>query len=198
LASTTFAVDFSLPPGPLSAKLARRNCWTYLWIARSLLRFLEDGLETHIAKEEQVLSPQLRPLIPADDRLIDEMVAEHDLIHIKRDDVQTALAVVLADYDDLRSERRELRTALTSGPPAGPSIIRVRHALEIVVKKLRVHFESEEELVFLLVAQFLNSEVLDRIAANMAAFGEISAPQAPQPRLRVPRLLLLLYRVTIE
>jgi hypothetical protein len=57
-----------------------------------LLEFLETELETHISKEEGPLFPRLEASLPADDQLIDKMVAEHDLIRIKRDEIRTTLA----------------------------------------------------------------------------------------------------------
>ena len=79
---------------------------------RDLLRYLETTLETHIAKEEGPLFPRLKAALPPDDRLIDEMIAEHDLIRIKRDDVQVVLLEILGSHDDLRAEREALRSAM--------------------------------------------------------------------------------------
>jgi iron-sulfur cluster repair protein YtfE (RIC family) len=50
-----------------------------------VLNYLNGPLERRIAKEEGPLFPRLRAGLPADERLIEEMVAEHDLIRIKRD-----------------------------------------------------------------------------------------------------------------
>jgi iron-sulfur cluster repair protein YtfE (RIC family) len=139
--------------------------------AWSLLRFLEYELETHIAKEEGPLFPRLKAALPASDRLIDEMVAEHDLIRIKRSDVRELLAEILGDHDDLRVDRASLRAALAQAPGSGAPLRRVEQAVDTVAAKLRVHFENEEELVFPLAPDLLNQDELDQVAAEMAAVG---------------------------
>lgn len=137
--------------------------------AQSLLQFLEDELETHIAKEEGPLFPRLKGALPADDRLIDEMVAEHDLIRIKRDDVRTVLARLLDTHDDLRLDRDALRVTLAETISASAALPHIRDAVAVVSAKLRVHFENEEELVFPLAPELLSGDELERIAVEMTA-----------------------------
>jgi len=131
---------------------------------RSLLEFLEGGLETHIAKEEGPLSPRLKAALPGDDRLIDEMVAEHDLVRMKRDDVRAVLDGLTASHDDVRQARGELRGAL-----GRPSTTALKEAVGTVAEKLRVHFENEEDLVFPLVADLLSSDDQAQVVQEMAA-----------------------------
>jgi hemerythrin-like domain-containing protein len=142
--------------------------------AWSLLQFLEHELETHIAKEEGPLFPRLKAALPAGDRLIDEMVAEHDLIRIKRGDVRELLEELLGGHDDLRVDRAALRAALAQA--GGLPFNRIDRAVETVAEKLRVHFENEEELVFPLAPELLSSEELEQVAAEMAALDSPAAP----------------------
>jgi hemerythrin-like domain-containing protein len=145
--------------------------------ARLLLQFLENELETHIAKEEGPLFPRLKAALPAGDRLIDEMVAEHDLIRIKRGDVRDLLAEVLAGHDDLRVDRAALRAALAQAGGVAASLRRIERAVDTVAAKLRVHFENEEELVFPLAPDLLGETALEQVAAEMAAIDAQAATE---------------------
>lgn len=134
------------------------------------LAYLENELELHIAKEEGPLFPRLKAALPAGDRLIDEMVAEHDLIRMKGDDVRTAILAVLDGHDDLRADAAALRTVAeraASGAPHPARLAELKRAAAALVEKLSVHFENEEELVFPLAPQLLDAAILDRIAAEM-------------------------------
>jgi hemerythrin-like domain-containing protein len=143
--------------------------------AWALLEYLEGDLETHIAKEELPLFPRLKAALSVDDRLIDEMVAEHDLIRIKRSDVRTVLADLLETHDGLRLDRESLRATLAGSVQPRVSLPRIQRAVDIIAAKLRVHFENEEELVFPLAPDLLSSEELDRVATEMAAIGNAAA-----------------------
>jgi len=154
---------------------APQTAETGLTEAWSLLLFLEHELETHIAKEEGPLFPRLKAAMPAGDRLIDEMVAEHDLIRIKRGDVRDLLAEILGGHDDLRLDRAALRAALGQTRHAPATLAHIQQAVETVDSKLRVHFENEEELVFPLAPELLSADELDQVAAEMAAIGDPAA-----------------------
>jgi len=140
--------------------------------AGTLLQFLEGELETHIAKEEVSLFPRLKAALPVDDRLVDEMVAEHDLIRMKGSDLRAVLGTLLDHHDDLRLGREQLRAALAGSLRDGASPAQVQHAVGVVDAKLRVHFQNEEELLFPLALELLSSAELGRIAAEMAALAE--------------------------
>ncbi len=74
------------------------------------LAYLETALELHIVKEEGALFSRLKAALPAGDRQIDEMVAEHDLIRMKGDDVRSAILDLLEGHDGLRADAPALRT----------------------------------------------------------------------------------------
>jgi hemerythrin-like domain-containing protein len=137
----------------------------------AVLEYLNGALERHIAKEEGPLFPRLKAALPADDRLIDEMVAEHDLIRIKRDALQRVIDVLDGGHQTLRAEFQTLRTAVagvesrTDG--SGKWLTKLAAAVHSVVEKAEVHFENEEELVFPLAAQLLDTATLDRIEQEM-------------------------------
>jgi iron-sulfur cluster repair protein YtfE (RIC family) len=139
-----------------------------------VLDFLTGALELHIAKEEGPLFPRLKAALPVDDRLIDEMVAEHDLIRIKRDALRSVIMDVLdGGHKEVRAEFRALRATVATvesqadGP--GAWLTALASAVHGVVGKAEVHFENEEELVFPLAAQLLDAVTLDCIAAEITA-----------------------------
>jgi len=162
----------ALTAGVTGGMLATQPALNQTWL---LLQFLEDELETHIAKEEGPLFPRLKAALPAGDRLIDEMVAEHDMIRMKRGDVESVLAHLIENHDGLRLNREFLRGALAGTGEPHASLLSIQHAVGVVATKLRVHFENEEELVFPLAKEFLTSEELEQVAAEMAALGDAAA-----------------------
>ncbi len=138
------------------------------------LAFLEHDLEVHIRKEEEPLFPLLKAALPADDRLIDEMVAEHDQARLKRADLRAILEELCGGHDDLRRERDHLRAALvvTTDRPTTAAISALRRAARAVLQTLRVHFQNEEELVFPLAPQLLTAEQLAEAGRQMIAIDQ--------------------------
>lgn len=138
------------------------------------LAFLEHDLEVHIRKEEEPLFPLLKAALPADDRLIDEMVAEHDQARLKRADLRAVLEELCGGHDDLRRERDHLRAALvvTTDRPTTAAISALRRAARAVLQTLRVHFQNEEELVFPLAPQLLTAEQLAEAGRQMIAIDQ--------------------------
>ncbi|HLZ69703.1 MAG TPA: hemerythrin domain-containing protein [Dehalococcoidia bacterium] len=134
------------------------------------LAFMENELELHIAHEEGPFFPRLKDAMPAGDRLIDEMVAEHDLIRMKGDAVRAAIFEVLDGHDELRSEAAALRALAeraAEGMPQPQRLAELKQAAAALVEKVSVHFENEEELVFPLASQLLPAGILDQIAQEM-------------------------------
>ncbi len=122
------------------------------------LAFLHTGLETHIRKEEQPLFVPLRAALPADDRLIEEMLAEHDQARMKRDDLRDLLDDLLSGHDDVRAERGELALALAGAERSPEGLAAVKRSARTVLRTLHVHFQNEEEIVFPLANELLSAE----------------------------------------
>ena len=132
-----------------------------------VLDYLQGALELHIAREEGPLFPLLKAALPRGDRLIDEMVAEHDLIRIKRDELRDVLDDLLSGHDDVRADLATLREmAATNAPSAA-----LAHAADDIAEKMRVHFDNEEELVFPLAPRLLEPAQLEQAHAAMLALG---------------------------
>jgi quercetin dioxygenase-like cupin family protein/hemerythrin-like domain-containing protein len=138
------------------------------------LAFLDRDLEVHIRKEEEPLFPLLKAALPADDRLIDEMVAEHDQARLKRERLRAALEELSAGHDDVREGRERLRGALAAatGTLTTSGIAALRQAARAVLQTLRVHFQNEEELVFPLAPQLLTAEQLAEAGQQMIAIDQ--------------------------
>lgn len=158
----------------LPASASREAVAQALEIAHETLAYLDGDLEVHIRKEEEPLFPRLKAALPAGDRLIDEMVAEHDQIRIKRAGLRQALEVLFggADHDEVRQGREHLRAALVTADAAAPGAARlaaIRPAGRAVLQTLRVHFQNEEEFVFPLAPELLSVEELADAGREMAA-----------------------------
>lgn len=157
-------------------------------VATATITFLDTELEWHIRKEEEPLFPRLKAALPAGDRLIDEMVAEHDQARLKRDDLHRLLDELLGGHDDLRQERDRLRAAVSAVTVAAPSravIGQLQRAGRSVLQTLRIHFQNEEEIVFPLAADLLSREQLTTAGREMEAIdrrrSDATAPAVAPP-----------------
>jgi len=160
------ALDAAASDSPASVT----NAFDASWQA---LEYFERPLETHIAKEEGPLFPPLKAALPAGDRLIDEMIAEHDLIRMKRDDFIALLDEILGGHDDVRQDRQALRRLL--GAPGVPvaRLRQLQQAGRAISQKILVHFQNEEELVFPLAPELLDAATLDQVMEEIAAIGAL-------------------------
>ncbi len=136
---------------------------------RRALLYFEGPLERHIAREEGPLFSRLRAALPVTDRLIDEMVAEHDLIRMKRDEVSAAIEDVLNGHEDVRDDVRRLREQVNGEVQEAHGLSTLQHAVKAIAEKMRVHFQNEEELVFPIAPQLLDAATLDQVAREIAA-----------------------------
>jgi quercetin dioxygenase-like cupin family protein/hemerythrin-like domain-containing protein len=157
--------------------------------ARTLLSYLDGALEVHIRKEEEPLFPRLKARLPADDRYIDELVAEHDQARIRREELRQALDTLLAgkDHDEVREGRESLRAAVAAYDRAGPDEIdlsSLRAAGRVLLRTLRVHFQNEEELAFPLAQELLPAEELSAAAWEMQVIDQEVQAMAEQDQAR--------------
>jgi iron-sulfur cluster repair protein YtfE (RIC family) len=141
--------------------------------AEEALGYLAGALEIHIAKEEGPLFPRIKAAMPPGDRLIDEMIAEHDLIRMKGDELRAVIDDLLGGHDDLLLDLSTVRERLAAVGAATPRLARelaeLESAVHAVVEKARVHFQNEEELVFPLAPRLLDPAALAAIMAEMTA-----------------------------
>lgn len=170
--------------------------------ARATLAFLDADLEVHIREEEEPLFPRLKAALPADDRLIDEMVAEHDQARLKRDDLRAALGRILGahDHDEVRGQRETLRAAVraaSAAPPTAGELAALRHAWRAVHATLRVHFQNEEEIVFPLAPKLLSVGELVAAGREMVAIRQHDQEQTTMTADRAGHVLVPDLRGTI-
>jgi len=101
------------------------------------------------------------------------MLAEHDLIRIKREGLRGVIEELLGGHDDVRADLPVLRDLLGAASPAAQQgwLTALATATRVLADKLAVHFQNEEELVFPLAPQLLDEATLARIMTEMAALG---------------------------
>jgi quercetin dioxygenase-like cupin family protein/hemerythrin-like domain-containing protein len=136
---------------------------------REVLAFLDGGLEVHIRKEEEPLFPRLAAVLPADDRLVEEMIAEHDQIRIRREQVRAVLDEMLmgADHHELRERRAAFAAALAAGAATEQQLTTLRRTWRAAYDTLRIHFENEEDLAFPLAGELISAAELEAAAREM-------------------------------
>jgi quercetin dioxygenase-like cupin family protein/hemerythrin-like domain-containing protein len=153
-----------------------------LHLARGMLAFLHGGLEVHIRKEEEPLFPRLKAALPADDRLVDEMIAEHDRIRMKREQFLAVLDELLRgdDHDEVRGRRAAFARAVATAEQAPDtlSLDGVRRSWRSLAQTMRVHFQNEEEVGFPLAQELLSAAELAAAGAEMLAI-DAESPAEP-------------------
>jgi quercetin dioxygenase-like cupin family protein/hemerythrin-like domain-containing protein len=157
--------------------------------ARAMLAYLDGALEVHIRKEEEPLFPRLKARLPADDRYVEELVAEHDQARIRREELRQMLDSLLAgeDHDELRQGREALRAAAAAYGPDGPAaadLSALRAAGRVLLRTLRVHFQNEEELAFPLAKDLLAAEELSAAGWEMQVIDQEVKAMAEQEQGR--------------
>ncbi len=139
-----------------------------LW---SLQVLLEDEVERHIAKEEQVLFPTLRTQLQQLATLVDDMVAEHEDIKAQRSHVGALLAALDADHAAVRDALTAIshsREQLQTGGNIS-ALAAMRTALERLDWLLQGHFTGEEDGLFLPAEGLLSPATLAELTSQMAA-----------------------------
>jgi quercetin dioxygenase-like cupin family protein/iron-sulfur cluster repair protein YtfE (RIC family) len=115
----------------------------------AVLRYVDDDLEAHIREEESLLFPRLRAAVPPwDQHLIDQVVAGHDQIRRKREELRTAVIG---------------RVGIPS--PAGQAA--VAQTMLDLFQTLLTHVQNEEDLVLPLASQVRGTD-------TMATTGEMT------------------------
>lgn len=143
-----------------------------LRLSRAMLSFLNQELEAHIRKEEGPLFPRLKAALPADDRLVEELIAEHDQIRLKRDGLRAVLDELLSgeDHGVFRQQRAVFGEAISASEAQGrtPAALHsLRRAWRATAQTLRVHFQNEDEIAFPLARTLLSDAALDAVGREM-------------------------------
>lgn len=139
--------------------------------AMKALADLEDHLALdlviHIAKEEEVLFLALVGFAEDLDKVIDEMVEQHDEVRFRKANLERALRVVQDKHQELDEARAHLASA-TASARADSSPSAVLDELLDAVKRLRWilegHFGDEEDDLFPPAVELLPQETWQDLA----------------------------------
>ena len=128
---------------------------------------LANDLVIHIAKEEEILFPALVGFADELDKVIDEMVEQHDEIRLRKANIERALRVVHDTHQELDEAQADLASAMASAR-AGSSTSVVLDELLDAVKRLRWilegHFGDEEDDLFPPAVELLPRETWEDLA----------------------------------
>jgi iron-sulfur cluster repair protein YtfE (RIC family) len=133
-------------------------------LMRDLAAFVAEDLVVHIAKEEDVLFPALRGFAGDLDKVVDEMVEQHDEIRFRKELVQQAVA----HMDDAHDEVREAAAEVSEAAGAG-TLAAMHDAVKRLDWILQGHFGDEEDDLFPPALQLLSPETFVRLAREAAA-----------------------------
>jgi hemerythrin-like domain-containing protein len=145
-----------LPAEPGADELAEQA----LELVRDLSAFLEEDLVIHIAKEEDVLFPALRGFAADLDKVVDEMVEQHDEIRFRKDMIARAVAHMNETHDEVREATAELAGALTGSA----SLAGLHDAVKRLDWIFQGHFGDEEDDLFPPALELLSPETFEKLA----------------------------------
>lgn len=124
---------------------------------RDLDAFLQVDLVIHIAKEEEALFPALRGFAADIDKVVDEMVEQHDEVRLRKANIERALAALDHSHEQVEAGRDALASALSRA--AGGDGVEALTTLLDAVKRLdwilQGHFGDEEDDLFVPALELL-------------------------------------------
>jgi hypothetical protein len=139
---------------------------------RALHAFMGRELAAHIAREEDVLFPAFRALT-ADDRLIDELVVQHDRVRERRALLESVLTSLDQHHDDVTEERERLGARLEARPAdlSWEALQELAESVRQLDWIFQGHFGDEEDDLFAPGAELFTPADLARMAQEMEAIG---------------------------
>ena len=141
---------------------------------RDLSAYLEVDLVIHIAKEEDVLFPALRGFAADLDKVVDEMVEQHDEVRLRKTIIERALAHMDETHDEVQAEAAGISAAVARAGEAPPA--KTLEELLDGVKRLdwilQGHFGDEEDDLFPPALELLSPETFAELARQAKALEE--------------------------
>ena len=131
----------SLSPGSADEASIRR--------CAEAVQKIEDELDIHLLREEKILFPPLEAFLPRD---------------------SGPLAVMLAEHEDLRSDKAKMKELLTAGPGASASL---RETALRFVSVLKAHIQKEDNILFPMAEMHLSASDKERIARELPEFTQV-------------------------
>lgn len=140
---------------------------------RALHAFMGRELAAHIAREEDVLFPAFRALT-ADDRLIDELVVQHDRVRERRALLESVLTSLDHHHDDVAEQRERLGTRLEAQSAAfsWEELEELAESVRQLDWIFQGHFGDEEDDLFAPGAELFSPADLERMTQEMEAIGQ--------------------------
>ncbi len=130
----------SLSPGSADEGFVRR-------LAEAVQK-IEDELDMHLLREEKILFPPLEAFLPRD---------------------SGPLAVMLAEHEDLRSDKTKMKELLAAGPRAD-TVAQIREIALRFVAVLKAHIQKEDNILFPMAEMHLSPSDKERIARELLEF----------------------------
>jgi len=133
--------------------------------------YLAFDLVVHIAKEEEVVFPALAGLTAELNRVIDEMVEQHDEIRLRKANLERALSIVQDKHQAVDEAQARLVAAVASARADSSSAALPDEALD-AIKRLRWilegHFGDEEDDLFPPAVELLPAAIWEDLARQAA------------------------------
>ncbi|MBK7330009.1 MAG: hemerythrin domain-containing protein [Dehalococcoidia bacterium] len=141
---------------------------------RDLVAYLEVDLVIHIAKEEDVLFPALRGFAAEVDKVVAEMVEQHDEVRLRKAIIERALAHVDGTHDEVQVEAAGISAALARAghAPSVEALIELLDGVKRLDWILQGHFGDEEDDLFPPALELLTPEVFAELARQAKALEE--------------------------
>jgi hypothetical protein len=143
---------------------------------RDLEAFLAVDLVIHIAKEEDVLFPALRGFTAEIDKVVYEMVEQHDEVRARKAAIERLLAALDHAHDEVTDRALELSERLRSTERDGVTREALAGLLDAVKRLdwiMQGHFGDEEDDLFVPALELLPTETFASLARQAAALDDI-------------------------
>ncbi|MEX0782486.1 MAG: hemerythrin domain-containing protein [Dehalococcoidia bacterium] len=133
---------------------------------RDLDAYLAEDLVIHIAKEEDVLFPALRGFAADTDKVVDEMVEQHDEVRNRKAILARVIVALDHTHDEVKSEHAAISNALaaTTALPTADALAGLLDAVKRLDWILQGHFGDEEDDLFAPALDLLTPETFAELA----------------------------------
>lgn len=129
--------------------------------------YLAEDLVRHIAKEEEVLFPALVGLAADLDKVVDEMVEQHDEVRLRSANLERALNAVMGDHAEVDNAKTQVSAAIAEARAGLVGTAHLANLLDAVKRLswiLQGHFGDEEDDLFPPTVALLSVDVWERLA----------------------------------
>lgn len=147
--------------------LAKRGIAT----VRDLDAYMAENLVIHIAKEEDVLFPALRGFAADIDKVVDEMVEQHDEVRHRQAIIARAIEAMNHGHEEVNAGRAALSAQVGRAEANGvtaESLADLLDGLKRLDWILQGHFGDEEDDLFVPALELLSAEQFAEMARQAA------------------------------